>query len=359
MFTAPVRAFLLASLLVTALNPQTQSLRPPPLPVDPTPIDRLLSETERVEVQRLHDPKKAVEAYLKISDSHLAAALSAIEANSTSTSERELDIYNKAVAEAVKIAFSQREGRRGLAKRIEQRLYKQIIVLERIQRRFPPERVAFADAALEHAKRLRVRALNEFATDKLLKEPSAPEGPGEALLKKSAGRMVAILSMTFASPSARSQASGDYLSQEEADRVRAAQRIDERMKVFMKIADRRLDKLVEPKQVVGKREQKKEEEEAREWGQLADLSRTELLQQYARAIEEAIVKLEDAHERNPKNSAIPKALAILRDATNRHLKTLHSLESEVKSEGEQVALRQALEQAERANQGARAGLQEK
>jgi hypothetical protein len=350
---APVRVFLLASCLVmvAAFNAraQTENLQPPPLPVDPTPIDKLLSEIERSEVQRWRDPKKTVEAYLKISDVHLTAALSAIETNATATSERELDIYNKAVAEAVKIAFSQREGRRGLAKKIEQRLHRQIMVLERIQRRFPPERVAFADAALEHARRLRVRALNEFATDNLLKEPSGPENPDER--ESAAGPMMFL-------PASRSQVPGDYLSEEEADHVRAAQKIDERIKVFMKIADRRLEKLVAPKQTADKKEQKKAEE-AREWGQLADLSRTELLRHYARAIEEAIAKLEDAHERNPKSSAIAKALAILRDATDRHLKTLRSLESELKSESELLALRRALEEAERANQGARAGLQAK
>jgi hypothetical protein len=68
------------------------------------------------------------------------------------------------------------------------------------------------------------------------------------------------------------------------------------------------------------------------------------------------VKLEDAYERNPKSSAIPKALAILRDATDKHLEILRSFHTEVKGDSEERAWRDAVEEAETANKGARDGL---
>jgi uncharacterized membrane protein YccC len=155
-----------------------------------------------------------------------------------------------------------------------------------------------------------------------------------------------------------SQISGDYLTEEEDDHVRQAQAPDERVKVFMKIADRRLLAITAPPAPppVDKKDQKKIEEEVREWGALPKLTRAELLQHYARAIAECMNKLEDAYERNPKSSALAKALAHLRDATDKHLQTLRSLAPELKDETETSALRQAVEEAETANKGSRAGV---
>ena len=93
---------------------------------------------------------------LKLSDAHLQAAFNAISNNNHDAAERELDIYNKAVAEAGKETFALKEGRRTLSKKIEQTLYRQIKTLESIDRLFPAERAGFSDAALKHAKQLRV-----------------------------------------------------------------------------------------------------------------------------------------------------------------------------------------------------------
>jgi len=73
-------------------------------------------------------------------------------------------------------------------------------------------------------------------------------------------------------------------------------------------------------------------------------------------INQLLAKLEDAYERNRKSTALPKALATLRDSTDKHLQTLRALEAEMKSEGEMAALREAIDQAETANKGARDGL---
>jgi hypothetical protein len=382
-----VRAILLAcSLFAGAGISHAQENRDtPPLPVDPTPLDQLLSPAEKALLADARNIKKNVEQYLKISEAHLELASNAIKNSDARTAERELDIYNKAVAEACKIAFSTQEGKRGVAKKIEQYLYKHIRMLESVERQFPSERTAFAEAALKNAKRLRVQALNEaFAGGDVLKDPeqdkkekrNSPDVDDASNKTKSndpvpiistreiAGRdrNLALLRTRFHTATQResSQIPGDYLTEEEDEHVREAQKADERIKVFMKIADRRLAALKgDPDSPADVKAQKRLEEEARNWGVLPKMGRADLLRQYARAIEECMAKLEDAYERNPKSSSIPKALVSLRDSTERHLQSLRAITSEMKSDREVAALREAIDQAETANKGARDGLKGK
>jgi uncharacterized membrane protein YccC len=155
------------------------------------------------------------------------------------------------------------------------------------------------------------------------------------------------------------QIPGDYLTEEEDDHVRKAQSPDDRIKVFMRIADRRLAALNPVPAPTDAKAQKKTEEENKEWGELPKLDRANLLRHYARAIEECIAKLEDAYEHNPKSKALAKALDILREGTDRQLQTLRALTPATKDERESDALRRAIEQAEVANEGAHKGLKAK
>ncbi|HLF85258.1 MAG TPA: hypothetical protein VI837_13875 [Blastocatellia bacterium] len=385
--------------LAVTVNSHAQGaqLPEPPLPIDPRPLTQLISDAEKALLAEANNPKKLVEAYLKISDAHLQAALNAINANNHIAAERELDIYNKAVAAAGKEAFALQDGKRSLSKRIEQALYKQIKTLETIERLFPSEREVFAEAALRHTKQLRVQALNEaFASGEVLKdpegekkpksEPPVNEGaqinptvppplaragwlqralglrPPSAFLGLSSGVLPdsgasVLAAARFNSRRVSRQMPGDYLTEEEDEHVREAQAADERAKVFMKIADRRLKAIAGPAaSPADKKDQKKVEEEEREWGALPKVSRVELLRHYARAISECMAKLEDAYERNPKSSALPKALSVLRDATDKHLQTLRTLKPEMKTETEVAAISGAIYEAETANKGARDGL---
>jgi|GEM_PF-1114166 len=355
----------------------------PPLPVDPRPISKLLTQIELASVAEAHGTKKLVDAYLRISDAHLQTAFELIRVNNHGACERELDVYNKAIAAAGKEAFSLAEGKRIVAKRIEQALYRQIKTLETIDRLFPAEREPFSDAALKHAKQLRLQALNEaFASGDVLKDtdgekkpkseppqetPIKNEPPPLALRAPASSGDVAAgkqFSPTWVVSAYRPnrggialQVPGDYLTEEEDDHVREAQAADVRAKVFMKIAERRLKAIAGPAAApTDKKEQKKLEEEEHEWGALPKVSRVELLRHYARAISECMAKLEDAYERNPKSSALPKALVILRDSTDKHLQTLRTLQPEMKTENEISAMSGALEEAETANKGARDGL---
>lgn len=351
----------------------------PPLPVDPTPIAQLLSQADKAILAESNNPKKVVEAYVKISDSHLLAAFNAIKGNNYPAAERELDIYNKAIAEAGRLSFALQDGKRGAAKKIEQSLYRQIKTLESIEHLFPAEREQFAEAALKQSKALRVRALNEaFASGGVLKDPEvdkepereaprkepppkdspAPLAPSGAVFQPALWSSYLPAQVAYLIDARASQIAGDYMTEEEDDHVRQAQAPDERVKVFMKIADRRLLAITAPPgpPSVDKKDQKKIEEEVREWGALPKLTRAELLQHYARAIAECMNKLEDAYERNPKGTALAKALAHLHGATDKHLQTLRSLAPELKDENETSALRQAVEEAETANKGSRAGV---
>src|SRR5262245_9226794 len=305
---------LAVSLNVSAQPPQIPE---PPLPLDPTPLTQLITAAEKAMLAEANNPKKLVEAYLKISDAHLQSALAVIKGGNNGADERELDSDNKDLAETGKQAFGVQEGKRGLSKRIEQTLYKQIKTLETIDRLFPPEREAFSDAALKHAKQLRVQALNEaFASGDVLRDPEGdkkpeneqpPKEPSHRVPQGRFGVTRDIRVGGFAPATAAvgimpsreaSQIPGDYLTEEEDDHVREAQVADARVKVFMKIADRRIKALSEPTAppVTDKKDQKKLEEEEREWGALPKLTRTELLRHYSRAISECMAKLEDAYE---------------------------------------------------------------
>ena len=363
---------------------QGLQLPDPPLPIDPRPITQLLSEGDKAVLAEARGPKKIIDAYLRISDAHLQSAFDSIKVNDHNTSERELDIYNKAVAEAAKDTFALTDGKRNVSKKVEQTLFRQIKTLESIDRLFPSEREGFPDAALKHARQLRVQALNAFATGEILRDPDAdkkqdeppakspqsesiprsPLAPGAGALQRRVGFERSLVkgperlnSISLNGGTAASQMPGDYLTEEEDNHVREAQAADQRVKVFMRIADRRIRAVTGAAGLAAeKKDQKKPEEEEHEWGPVPKVSRAELLRHYARAISECMSKLEDAYERNPKSSVLPKALTLLRDSTDRHLQTLRTLEPGMKTESELAALRDAIDQAETANKGARDGL---
>jgi len=382
--------------LASITQAQPNQIPEPPLPVDPRPLSQLLSDGEKASISD-SNPKRVIDAYLKITDTHLQSAFNAIKANNDRAAEQELDIYCKAATAALKETVALQENKRSVSKKIEQILYKQIKTLESIERLFPEERERFADAALKHAKQLRVQALNEaFASGDVLKDPdedSKPKPPpkGKDNTKKQTSNLpftrlstkrtmsavpvreiMPTAVFTFASSvvsagetglakvscaSNSLQISVDYLTEEEDDHVREAQMPDARVKVFMHIADRRLKALNGPPPApTDKKDAKKVEEEEKEWGAVPKVSKAELLRHYARAISECMAKLEDAYERNPKNSSLPKALTLLRDATDKHLTTLRSLKAELKTDTEVDAASAAIYEAETANKGARDGL---
>jgi hypothetical protein len=382
-----VAALALAGCLLLCA-PTARAQDDPPLPVDPTPLAQLLTAQEKALLAESHNPKKTIEVYIKIAEGRVDVALAAIKSNDAARAERELDVFQKAMAECVKAADGLTDGKRSTAKRIEQSLYKELRTLESVERLFPVERVQFAEAAIKQAKRFRVQMLNiAIASGDVLKDPEAEKPPKtdnqtenrnkmplparaprlewqpaglpaqEAIQRPSSPLREGLLAASLRRWVR--QIPGDYLTEEEDDHVRKAQAPDDRIKVFMRIADRRLAALNPPPAPTDAKAQKKADEEKKEWGELPKLDRAALLRHYARAIEECMAKLEDAYEHNPKSKALAKALDILREGTDRQLQTLRALTNEVKDERESDALRRAIEQAEVANEGAHKGMKAK
>ncbi len=368
--------------VVFATQAQAQDkYEPPPIPVDPTPLAQLLSEPEKASLARESNPKKLVEIYLKISETHIHAALSAIDNDDYKTSERELDIYNKSLDEAAKLAFNHQDDKRKISKKIEQTIYKQYRTLEKIDRRFPAERSGFIEYAIKHAKQIRGKALNfSFDSGEVITDPdketsgkippqdkdsflfqSSTSGAPNALVSNNAFLQSAIkVSYRPEFKADPATQSGDYLTEEEDDFVREAQEPDQRIKVFMKIIDRRLKAITsETPAADDKKAQKNQEEENRKWGVLPKLDRAGYLKHYILAIDEAMAKLDDAYERNPKASAFTKALKNLLESTDEHLKIFRGLESLVKDEQEKSILADAIEKASLAHKGAEDGLKPK
>ncbi|HKV40350.1 MAG TPA: hypothetical protein VJX67_14150 [Blastocatellia bacterium] len=340
---------------------QLQKLPPAPLPVDPTPLSDLLTAAERTQLAQEHNPKKLIEAYLKISDAHLAAADKAIGAHDPDTAERELDIFNKASDKAATEAFSPENKKRRLGKIVEQRLYAQLMILESIERRFPPDLVGYPDAALANTTKLHNTALNEtLASGKVITgkshkddEETHESPPPETRPRNSGGgSQDRFLAYALVTPGV--QMAGDYMTEKEEDDVREAQEIDLRTKVFIRIADRRLA-IITGKSDEDK-ESKKKDATGSEVDKLATRNPADLLRQYYEAISELEDKLDDANQRNPKSSALKKALVTLHDGTSAQLEILHSLQSQMKTKQETGALKDAIEKAEEANKGAGSGL---
>ena len=385
-FLSLVIAVLLAGTSGSAQAQQDQ-YEPPPLPVDPTPLIDLVTAKEREELNRnAGNLQKLVETYLLIASRHVEAALTSIKDNDYKISERELDIYNKAIAQATKTASTQVNNRRKLGKKLEQEIYKHLKTLESIERYFPADRTPFIEFALKHAKQVRSQALNmTFDSGEILKDPakdnkksgqarrrlppSLPHATSEASVKTIVslspiarfGRgefawqtHIRPASVGGAKPDGLAQ-EVDYLTEEEDDFVRQAQDPELRAKVFMKIADRRLEAITgKPTEPKDKKAQQKAEEEERRWGVLPKLDRVEYLRHYTRAIDELMIKLEDAFERNPKAKSMEKALGVLRESTEKQLTILRSLTDQMTSDVEKRVLMQAIEKAETANQGAKA-----
>lgn len=140
------------------------------------------------------------------------------------------------------------------------------------------------------------------------------------------------------SASAHSQ-KRDHLSEQEADVVREAQEIDRRIEVFLKAADRRILVLTDPNAT-----QKKKEEEI--WGPLPTGTKVELLSDYKRILEEAEEKLDDLFSRDPKNGLLKKALQKFKQGANKQIPQLRALASQMTERKEQIALQEAIEEAE-------------
>lgn len=136
-------------------------------------------------------------------------------------------------------------------------------------------------------------------------------------------------------------ASRDHLTPEEVELVRGAQILDARIAILIKAVERRLMALTDPNAASSRQVEK----DMKKWGELPGGTRTELLNDLAKILGEAITNIDDVAARDPKNALLPKALSTLASASMRFLSQLKPMRAH--SQGaEREALEQAIENAQ-------------
>ena len=164
------------------------------------------------------------------------------------------------------------------------------------------------------------------------------------------GRLVALAVIIGSLASgASAQREGEYLTEGEIDLVREIRLIDHRSEIFLKIADRRLIALTDPAGPTGDSKFKK-------LGPLPTGSQVELLDDYRRAVEELMVKLDDEFERTGMTAALKKALESSAKEMDRQLGVLATLKTMSTAEDFRSIHRRAVEAASDLRDGARSAL---
>lgn len=106
----------------------------------------------------------------------------------------------------------------------------------------------------------------------------------------------------------------DHLTAEEIEIVRDVQEIDYRMIVFVKAVERRFIVLEGGLERLDEKSRKKIAKEEEVWGSLPEGSRTDMISDIDRIIDEAISKIEDVAERDAESERFPIAVHILSDS---------------------------------------------
>lgn len=161
----------------------------------------------------------------------------------------------------------------------------------------------------------------------------------------------------------------DHLNEQEVERVREAQLIDLRAKVFLHIAERRLNVILgltppsfnekddkkkdEKDKKKDKKKKEEEEEKLDKYGPEPSGTTAQLLDNYTKVISELLDKLDDVYEKKKDDPAFGKAIEKIIDKSQDHLKLLEKISSKVNSPDEERALGKAVETIETALTGAR------
>lgn len=154
--------------------------------------------------------------------------------------------------------------------------------------------------------------------------------------------VLCLAAFTITSP-ARSVQSRDHLTPQEADLVKEAQVLDQRIDIFVKAADRRLLVLTGGVDATTTKQLKKDSER---WGELPSGSRAELLGDIAKILDEAITNIDDVSARDEKNPLIPKALRKLAAEATRIFDQLRPLREQAKGDAEIARFEELTENGE-------------
>ena len=133
----------------------------------------------------------------------------------------------------------------------------------------------------------------------------------------------------------------EHLTEQEVEMVRDTQELDRRISLFIKFVERRL-----PAVSNAAAAQEPPDKDAEKWGELPKGSRTALLNDIARILDEAINNIDDVAARSPGSSLLPKAVRKLSEASARFLPQLAPLRESTTGGGEREALEQVIDHLE-------------
>jgi hypothetical protein len=160
-----------------------------------------------------------------------------------------------------------------------------------------------------------------------------------------------LLALVAAGPRVSAQRGGDYLTEKEIEAARAAQESDKRAEVFITIGDRRLLALTDANATPS-------EKELKAYGPLPTGSAIDLLDDYRRAIDELMEKIDDAYQRKGRTPQLTKGMKLASEGVDRQLKTLASLRTQLKDPEVLHYLDRAVASAKLLEEGARGAMAE-
>ena len=134
----------------------------------------------------------------------------------------------------------------------------------------------------------------------------------------------------------------DHLTPKEIDLVKDAQELESRIDVFIKAADRRLV-VIKGLEAASAKELKKD---AEFWGDLPAGTRSELVGDIAKILDEAITNIDDVSSRDEKNPALPRTVRKLAAAASRITNQLKPLQSSASGAAEVSNFQETMDNAE-------------
>ena len=140
----------------------------------------------------------------------------------------------------------------------------------------------------------------------------------------------------------------EHLTPEEIDLIREAQALDLRTAVFVKAAERRMLALTDPAAAA-----KQAVKDAEKWGEVKG-TRTQLLSDVVRILDEAVVNIDDTAARDARSSLLHKSLRKLAEASGRFVSQLTPMRDASQSIPEREALESAIEKAQEILEAAKA-----
>jgi hypothetical protein len=150
-----------------------------------------------------------------------------------------------------------------------------------------------------------------------------------------------LLALSF--PTLSASQTRDHLTPQEVDLIKEAQELDKRIDVFVKAADRRLLALSGSVDTASAKQLKKDSEL---WGELPSGSRSELVGDIARILDEAITNIDDVSGRDERNPLIAKALRKLATEATRIVGQIKPLSEQAKGDAEIASFENLMENAQ-------------